>query len=90
MRGKKGFLVIWIVLVAITLIALGLGYLFFNKIVAALGSIWFIGAAIFILAVIFKAPLIKIFDGVWKIVMKFPWIILIAIVAAIIKFFVLN
>ena len=65
MRNKRGFIPLLIVGVVIVLIILGGGFIFFNKIVAALGSKWFLYAAIFVLVVIFRNVLQVILLTIW-------------------------
>lgn len=60
MNNKRGFIVIWIVLIALSLIILGLGYLYMNKIISALGSKWFIFAAIGVILIVFRDPVIQV------------------------------
>lgn len=68
MRNKKGIVMIAVLLIGgllLVLITFGLGLIFFNKIVDALGSKTLIFLAVFVLLVIFRNVVSMILSAVW-------------------------
>lgn len=80
MKNKRGFIMILIPIIIVLVLVFAvifITYLLSNKLIAGLGSQWFLYAGIFILLLVFKQQAMMVFKTFWQYATKYPWIILV-------------